>query len=203
VVHPAAGNWSGTLLNGLLAHHVGAGVLPRAGIVHRLDKDTSGLMVVAKTLTAMTALVRAIAERAVSRRYVALAHGVFRPADCWIEAPIGRDAQQRTRMAVVAGGKPARTRVEVLGVASDVSAIRCTLDTGRTHQIRVHLASLGHPLLGDTLYGGRPALGLTRQALHARWLALTHPVSGQALAFESALPPDLQAGWAAVGDPLL
>ncbi|MFZ5520868.1 MAG: RluA family pseudouridine synthase [Pseudomonadota bacterium] len=192
VVHPAAGNWAGTLLNGLLAHHAGAASLPRAGIVHRLDKDTSGLMVVAKTLVAMTALTRAIAAREVHRQYLALCHGVLPARPFSIDAPIARDPVSRVRMAIVAGGRPARTDVQCLAAGQGVSAARCTLHTGRTHQIRVHLASRGHPLIGDTLYGGRPALGLQRQALHAQRLAFVHPVSGQALDLSSPLPPDLQ-----------
>ncbi len=195
VVHPAAGNWSGTLLNGLLAHHAQAATLPRAGIVHRLDKDTSGLMVVAKTLPAMTALVRSIAAREVRRHYLALAHGVPRWRQLCIEAPIGRDPVSRIRMAVVAGGKPARTDVEWLASHEGFSALRCKLHTGRTHQIRVHLAHEGHPLVADAVYGGKPALGLTRQALHAAELAFAHPIDGQALVFESPLPPDLAAAW--------
>ena len=200
VVHPAAGNWSGTLLNGLLAHHPEAATLPRAGIVHRLDKDTSGLMVVGKTLPAVTALVRAIAAREVRRQYLALAHGAVAAGPFCIDAPIGRDPVSRVRMAVVASGKPARTDIERLAVAADagghaVSAVRCTLHTGRTHQIRVHLASRGHPLLADATYGGRPLLGVGRQALHAARLGFVHPVSGDLLAFEAPLPPDLQAAW--------
>jgi 23S rRNA pseudouridine1911/1915/1917 synthase len=195
VVHPAAGNWSGTLLNGLLAHHAGAAQLPRAGIVHRLDKDTSGLMVVAKSLPAMTALVRAIAARDVQRVYRALAHGVPAWTTLTIEAPIGRDPQLRTRMAVVAGGKPARTDVIRLARGAAACGLQCTLHTGRTHQIRVHLASRGHPLVGDRLYGGRAEFGLQRQGLHAERLAFAHPVQGQRLAFESALPPDLAQAW--------
>jgi 23S rRNA pseudouridine1911/1915/1917 synthase len=195
VVHPAAGNWSGTLLNGLLAHHSGAAHLPRAGIVHRLDKDTSGLMVVAKSLPAMTALVRAIAAREVQRVYRALAHGVVAWPALSIEAPVGRDPQMRTRMAVVASGKPARTDVACLARGAAASGLRCTLHTGRTHQIRVHLASRGHPLVGDKLYGGRAEFGLQRQGLHAERLAFAHPLSGQALAFECPLPPDLAQAW--------
>ena len=198
VVHPAPGHWSGTLLNGLLAHHSGAASLPRAGIVHRLDKDTSGLMVVAKTLPAMTALVRAIAAREVRREYLALVHGRVAQPAFGVEAPIGRDSVSRVRMAVVPGGKPARTEVERLAVGEAFSVLRCLLQTGRTHQIRVHLASRGHPLLGDTLYGGRAALGLTRQALHARRLGFVHPADGRPLAFEAALPPDLAAACAQV-----
>jgi 23S rRNA pseudouridine1911/1915/1917 synthase len=196
VVHPAAGHWSGTLLNGLLAHHRAAATLPRAGIVHRLDKDTTGLMVVAKTLLAMTALTRAIAARSVQREYIALVHGGFAATKCTIEQPIARDPRSRVRMALLGSGKPARTDVQRLALRDDVSALRCSLHTGRTHQIRVHLAHVGHPLLGDTLYGGRPLLGMTRQALHATALRFEHPVeSGRWLAFEAAPPADLAAAW--------
>lgn len=195
VVHPAAGNWSGTLLNALLAHHRGAAGLPRAGIVHRLDKDTSGLMVVGKTLPALTALARAIAAREVHRQYLAIAHGEVNAKAFSIEAPIGRDPQSRIRMAVVASGKPARTDVQVLAAAGGFSALRCTLHTGRTHQIRVHLASRGHPLVADTVYGGRPALGMTRQALHATQLAFVHPVSDESLRFDAEPPADLASAW--------
>ena len=196
VVHPAAGNWSGTLLNGLLAHHAGAGLLPRAGIVHRLDKDTSGLMVVGKTLEAVTALVRAIAAREVHREYLAIAHGEPVRDRFTVAEPVGRDARNRIRMAVVASGKPARTDVDVLWRGGGFSGLRCTLHTGRTHQIRVHLAAQGHPLVADAVYGGSPALGLRRQALHAHRLAFAHPVGGAALSFESPLPADLAAAWA-------
>jgi 23S rRNA pseudouridine1911/1915/1917 synthase len=198
VVHPAPGHWQGTLLNGLLAHHEAAATLPRAGIVHRLDKDTSGLMLVGKSLPAVTALVRAIAARSVHRRYRALAHGRVEPRLQSIEAPIGRDPVSRVRMAVVASGRPARTDVERLAEQGGISALQCTLHTGRTHQIRVHLAWRGHPLVADALYGGKPALGLERQALHALRLELTHPIGGRALAFEAAPPPDFAAAWAAV-----
>jgi 23S rRNA pseudouridine1911/1915/1917 synthase len=198
VVHPAAGNWSGTLLNGLLAHHAGAAALPRAGIVHRLDKDTSGLLVVGKTLAAVTALSRAIAARQVHRQYLALAHGRVEPASRQIEAPIGRDPVSRVRMAVLASGKAARTDVERLAVTDGISALRCTLHSGRTHQIRVHLASIGHPLLADAVYGGAPALGLQRQALHAARLRLAHPRSGAELQFDCDAPADFAAAWAAV-----
>jgi 23S rRNA pseudouridine1911/1915/1917 synthase len=195
VVHPGAGHWSGTLLNGLLAHHAVAATLPRAGIVHRLDKDTTGLMVVAKTLPAMTALVRQIAAHDVRRVYLALAQGEIAWPQAAIEAPIGRDPGSRLRMAVVASGKPARTDVERLAVRGGVSAVRCRLHTGRTHQIRVHLSSRGHALVGDLLYGGRPALGMTRQSLHATELAFEHPDDGRMMVFNAALPADLAAAW--------
>lgn len=199
VVHPAAGNWSGTLLNGLLSHHAAAATLPRAGIVHRLDKDTSGLMVVGKTLPAVTALMRAIAAREVQREYLALAHGHLAEAFVRIDRPLARDPQSRVRMAIVPSGKSAQTDVTRLGVAETddgwVSAVRCKLHTGRTHQIRVHLASRGHPLVADTTYGGRPALGLQRQALHAQRLAFVHPHDGAQVSFEARLPADLALAW--------
>jgi 23S rRNA pseudouridine1911/1915/1917 synthase len=198
-VHPAAGNWSGTLLNGLLAHCSGAATLPRAGIVHRLDKDTSGLMVVGKTLPAVTALVRAIAAREVHREYLALVHGRLPQASLHIDVPLARDPQSRVRMAVVASGKPAQTDVTRIAWAETddglVTAVRCKLHTGRTHQIRVHLASRGHPLVADVLYGGRLALGMQRQALHAVRLGLAHPQTGANLMFEAPLPADLAAAW--------
>jgi 23S rRNA pseudouridine1911/1915/1917 synthase len=200
VVHPAAGNWSGTLLNGLLARDPNAATLPRAGIVHRLDKDTSGLMVVGRTLEAVTGLVRDIAARVVSRKYLALAHGRLKTEQESIEAPIGRDPRMRLRMAVVSTGKPARTDIEQVGYAQGIAAVRCTLHTGRTHQIRVHLAFRGHPLVSDTVYGGRPALGMTRQALHAAHLAFRHPVTDEALAFDAEPPEDFAQAWAQIVD---
>ncbi|GAP38427.1 ribosomal large subunit pseudouridine synthase D [Piscinibacter sakaiensis] len=195
VVHPAAGHWSGTLMNGLLAHHAGAAALPRAGIVHRLDKDTSGLLVVGKTLAAVTALSRAIARRDVRREYLALVHGRLDGGPLRIDAPIGRDPRSRVRMAVVGGGRPAMTDVEPLAGDGRCTAVRCRLHTGRTHQIRVHLASRGHPLVGDVLYGGRPERGVQRQALHAAALGFAHPVDGRPLHFGSPLPPDLAAAF--------
>jgi 23S rRNA pseudouridine1911/1915/1917 synthase len=196
VVHPAAGHWSGTLLNGLLAHHAGASALPRAGIVHRLDKDTSGLMVVGKTLIAVTALVRAIAARTVHRQYLAIAHGAVASKRMEIDAPVGRDPQSRVRMAVHHAGKPARTDVDLILRTLDFSGVRCTLHTGRTHQIRVHMAAQGHPLVGDVVYGGRPALGMQRQALHATRLSFAHPCADQDLAFEVEPPADFALAWA-------
>jgi len=198
VVHPAAGNWSGTLLNALLAHHPASAALPRAGIVHRLDKDTSGLLVVGKTLPAVTVLSRAIAAREVQRRYLAIAHG--RPAEdvFSVEAPIGRDPHVPTRMTVVAGGRAARTDVERVASDAEASALRCTLHSGRTHQIRVHLAARGLPLIADRLYGGKPARGIERQALHAVRLAFAHPGDGRPMRFEAALPGDLAPVWAQI-----
>jgi 23S rRNA pseudouridine1911/1915/1917 synthase len=204
VVHPAPGNWSGTLLNGLLAHDARAAQLPRAGIVHRLDKDTSGLMVVARDRATMDALVQLIARREVSRQYVALAHHAWSgPARRDVEAPIGRDPRNRLRMAVVDlarhAGKPAKTSIELLANCEQGCWLRCTLHTGRTHQIRVHLASLGHPLVADELYGGSAAAGLRRQALHAFRLAFEHPVTGQALVFHAPLPEDMRQALQAWG----
>ena len=204
VVHPAPGNWQGTLLNGLLARDEQARVLPRAGIVHRLDKDTSGLMVVARTRAAMDALVQLIAAREVSRQYVALGH---RPwvgaARCQVDAAIGRDPRNRLRMAVVdlerQGGKTARTDFDLLQNAPDGCWVKCTLHTGRTHQIRVHMASIGHPLVADETYGGACAAGLERQALHAYRLAFVHPLTGNAMAFVAPLPTDIRQALASWG----
>jgi 23S rRNA pseudouridine1911/1915/1917 synthase len=204
VVHPAPGNWSGTLLNALLARDAGARMLPRAGIVHRLDKDTSGLMVVARTRAAMDSLVAKIAAREVTRQYLALAHKPWTgPKHKQVDAPIGRDPRNRLRMAVVDperhAGKPAATRLQLLQQAEAGCAVLCTLETGRTHQIRVHMASIGHPLLADPLYGGAPDAGLQRQALHAFRLAFAHPVTAAPLLFHAPLPADLRAAWQAWG----
>ena len=204
VVQPAPGHWSGSLLNGLLALDPQAVMLPRAGIVHRLDRDTSGLMVVARSRAAMDALVALIAAREVTRQYLAMAHKPWQgAAACQVDAPIGRDPRNRLRMAVVdlerQGGKPARTLIERLDSHDKGCIVRCTLETGRTHQIRVHMASIGHPLVGDATYGGAPAAGIERQALHAFRLAFVHPVTQEAMTFHSPLPSDLAAGATAWG----
>lgn len=211
VVHPGAGVSSGTLVHALL-HHAPAiatvGGAGRPGIVHRLDKDTSGLLVVAKTEEAYLALVEALRERRVTRVYHALVWGDPGPNHGWIELPIGRDPKDRKRMAVVRqGGRPARTRWRVLERFGVVTLLEARLETGRTHQIRVHLAAVRHPVVGDPVYGGRvkkslslrpserslaDALlrGMRRQALHAATLELTHPVSGRPLRFEAPIPED-------------
>ena len=196
VVHPAAGNWSGTLLNGLLHHYPAIGGVPRAGIVHRLDKDTSGLMVVAKTLIAQTDLVRQLQARTVKREYLALVWGTPRVAGK-IDGSMGRHPRDRIKMTVTenASSKPALTHYERLATGlldgKPVSLVRCKLETGRTHQIRVHMQSLGFPLVGDALYG-KPHLApfFPRQALHAFRLGLIHPESGKELEWEAPIPDD-------------
>jgi 23S rRNA pseudouridine1911/1915/1917 synthase len=197
VVHPAPGNWRGTLLNGLLALDPLARDVPRAGIVHRLDKDTSGLMVVARTRQAMDALVQQIAAREVHRQYLAIAHKPWTgPSPTRVEAPIGRDPSNRLRMAVVdltyQGGKTAATTIDVLDQSPKGCLVQCTLHTGRTHQIRVHMAHLGHPLLGDTVYGGSHSDDMVRQALHAWHLAFVHPITGESIDLTCELPTDMK-----------
>lgn len=204
VVHPAPGNWSGTLLNGLLAHDPQASFMPRAGIVHRLDKDTSGLMVVARQRQSMDQLVGMIAARTVSREYIALAHGVWEGAKTrQVEAPIGRDPRNRLRMAVVDleknSGKTASTVVSLLGNAKNHCLVKCKLHTGRTHQIRVHMTFLNHPLVSDVVYGGALAGDMARQALHACRLAFVHPATGEPMEFKSPPPPDLLCAIDALG----
>lgn len=194
VVHPGSGNWSGTLLNALLHHVPGIEAVPRAGIVHRLDKDTSGLLVVAKTLLAQTDLVRQLQARTVKRQYQALAIGELN-RNGTIDKPIGRHPVQRIKMAVVGNGKPAVTHYRVLEAFAGCTLVECSLETGRTHQIRVHMAAIGHPLLGDPVYA-RPQAKLppfSRQALHAWRLGLVHPLSREHLHWESPLPADFSA----------
>ena len=194
VTHPGAGNWSGTLLNALLHHCPELAALPRAGIVHRLDKDTSGLLVVAKTLAAQTQLTRDLQARTVKRLYWAVALGRFARTEGVIDAPIGRHPVHRTRMAVVPGGKPAVTHYRVLRQHTAAAWVECRLETGRTHQIRVHLAHIGHPLLGDPVYATHRQVPVRfhRQALHARRLALTHPLTREVSEWEASLPEDFR-----------
>jgi len=199
VTHPGAGNWSGTLLNGLLFRYPELARVARAGIVHRLDKDTSGLMVVARTELAQTHLVRQLQARTVGREYLALVQGTLR-ADGTVDRPVGRDARVPVRMSVdrPVAPKPAVThyRVDRQGQAPEgppVTQVICRLETGRTHQIRVHLASLGHPLLADTLYGGQALAGARRQMLHARALRFEDPGGTGLVEFKTALPDDMHA----------
>lgn len=203
VVHPAAGNWSGTLVNGLLHYNPSLEMLPRAGIVHRLDKDTTGLMVVAKTLAAHSSLVEQLQERDVSREYLAL---VQRPviAGGTIDANIGRHHIDRLKMAVIEGGKEAITHYRVEERFRHHTLLRVALETGRTHQIRVHLTANQMPIVGDPLYGGRPRVpagiseelrealrAFPRQALHATRLGLVHPLTEEDMAWEVPLPEDM------------
>lgn len=203
VVHPGAGNPDRTLLNGLLHHCSALENIPRAGIVHRLDKDTSGLLVVAKTLRSHNKLVQQLKQRSVSRHYLCLVYGEVERDGC-VEAPVGRHPQVRVRMAVSAGGKPAVSHYRVLERFRGFSYLGVKLETGRTHQIRVHMTHIGHPLVGDPLYRGRCSLpselsnqlaaALTtfpRQALHAHELAVDHPETGQRLQWQAPLPADI------------
>lgn len=199
IVHPGAGQPTGTLVHGLLARYpeiLPVGVDPvRPGVVHRLDKGTSGLLLVARTQVAYTALVAALSARAVHRRYRALVWGRVAAATGLIDAPIGRSTREAMKMAVAVRGKEARTRYEVLTTFTEpveVTELACTLETGRTHQIRVHLTSIGHPVVGDLRYhGARQSLPMDRPFLHAELLELAHPVTGDALRFESPLPNEL------------
>ena len=201
VVHPGAGQHTGTLVHGLLARYpevraVGVDAM-RPGIVHRLDKGTSGLLLVARTQPAYEALVASLAARHVHRRYRTLVWEHVQSPTGLVDAPIGRSLREPTRMAVVERGKEARTRYEVLATYTDpvaVTELACTLETGRTHQIRVHLRSIGHPVVGDVRYdGARQSLPVDRPFLHAEVLELAHPITGEALRFESPLPEDLRA----------
>lgn len=204
VVHPAAGNPAGTLVNALLHHDPDLSTIPRAGIVHRLDKDTSGLLVVAKTLSAQKSLVEQLQTRSLLREYEAVVTGVI-TAGGSVDAPIGRHPVQRKRMAVTPSGKPAVTHYRVVERFRAHSWIRCRLETGRTHQIRVHMAHIHYPLVGDPDYGGRLRLprgcsealadtlrGFRRQALHAGRLGLIHPQSGKKLEWKANLPADME-----------
>jgi len=193
VVHPGAGVPDRTLLNALLAHSPALAGVPRAGIVHRLDKDTSGLLVVAKTVEAQLSLVRQLEERSVRRIYLAVVQG-DPPASGVIDAPVGRDTRSRVRMAVSHRGKQARTNYRVLERYGYAALVECRLETGRTHQIRVHFQHIRHPLVGDTVYrrGTRHGLSFPRQALHAAELSLVHPTTNQVLTWKSALPRDMK-----------
>lgn len=198
VVHPGAGHSSGTLVHGLLSRCPdieGVGEPLRPGIVHRLDRDTSGLMVVARTVPALDALSGAMRARTVTRRYHTVVWGHLDEPRGMVDAPIARSPREPTRMAVVVGGREARTTYEVVArfdQPAEVTELTCLLETGRTHQIRVHLQAIGHAVVGDTRYGGaRQSLPIPRQFLHAEHLAFTHPVTDEALAFDSPLPADL------------
>lgn len=200
VVHPGSGNWEGTMLNALLHHAPALKMLPRAGIVHRLDKDTSGLLVVAKTLEAQTHLVRQLQDRSVTREYLAIVEGVVAAAGS-VDAPIGRDPRDRTKMAIIPSGKPAVTHYRPLESFAQNTLVCCRLETGRTHQIRVHLRSVGHALVGDLVYRGKPRAlhpdwqkeikAFGRQALHATRLGLIHPHTGTKMQWNAPLPADM------------
>ncbi|MFW6322730.1 MAG: 23S rRNA pseudouridine(1911/1915/1917) synthase RluD [Guyparkeria sp.] len=204
VVHPGAGNPDGTLVNALLHHDPDLALLPRAGVIHRLDKQTSGLLVVGKTQAAYQSLVADLAERRIGREYDAIVVGHV-IAGGTVDAPIGRHARDRQRQAVVPQGKPAVTHYRVMEQFGEHTWLRVRLETGRTHQIRVHMAHIRHPIVGDPVYGGRPRLpkgaddylvellrGFGRQALHARRLTLRHPETGETLTFNASLPPDME-----------
>ena len=213
VVHPAAGNRDRTLVNALL-HHCGAslsgiGGVARPGIVHRIDKDTSGLLVVAKTDVAHEGLAKQFAAHSIERRYLAIVSGVPRTAGGTIDAPLARSSANRKKMAIVPGGRGKRavTHWKRLEILRDAALVECRLETGRTHQVRVHMASIGHPLLGDAFYGGSGKthrktlneLSFHRQALHAATLGFIHPVTRHRLSFESGMPADMQELFTALG----
>lgn len=216
VVHPAPGHWTGTLVNALLGRQDDTGLsqdtdrgapvdhtIERAGLIHRLDKDTSGLLLVAKTDRAHRRLSSAMAERQIRRRYAVMVWGHLNEDRLTIEKPIGRDPRDRKRMAIVSTGRPARTDFVRLARFDSVDLLRARLLTGRTHQIRVHLASAGHPVVGDDTYGGgggRRLVGLPprRHFLHAAWLSFRHPITGESMDLRSPLPSDLDASLATV-----
>ncbi|MDY4593756.1 MAG: 23S rRNA pseudouridine(1911/1915/1917) synthase RluD [[Pasteurella] aerogenes] len=202
VVHPGAGNPKGTVLNALLYHYPEIAEVPRAGIVHRLDKDTTGLMVVAKTIPAQTKLVRDLQKRKITREYEAIASGIMTKGGT-VDQPMARHPTKRTHMAVHPLGKPAVTHYRIMERFRDYTRLRLRLETGRTHQIRVHMAHIAHPLLGDQTYGGRPRppknaneelmrvmREFKRQALHAVMLRLAHPISGEMMEWYAPLPAD-------------
>jgi 23S rRNA pseudouridine1911/1915/1917 synthase len=193
VVHPGAGVPDGTLMNGLLAHCPALAGVPRAGIVHRLDKDTSGLLVVAKTVEAQASLVRQLESRSMRRVYLAIVQG-DPPTSGMIDAPVGRDTRARTRMAVTRRGKDAVTRYRVLERYGRAALVECRLESGRTHQIRVHFQHIRHPIVGDSVYrrGTRHGLAFGRQALHAAELSLVHPRSGQSMTWRAPPPADFK-----------
>jgi 23S rRNA pseudouridine1911/1915/1917 synthase len=213
VVHPAAGNFDGTLVNALLHHCAGKlsgiGGVARPGIVHRIDKDTSGLLVVAKTDVAHEGLAKQFGAHSIDRRYLAIVTGVPKATQGVVDAPLARSAANRKKIAIVEGsrGKRAVTHWRRLNVLRDAALVECRLETGRTHQVRVHMASIGHPLVGDPVYGrsGRThgkllkELGFHRQALHAVELGFTHPVTKHRLSFSSPMPPDMQELMGALG----
>jgi 23S rRNA pseudouridine1911/1915/1917 synthase len=213
VVHPAAGNFDGTLVNALLHHCAGKlsgiGGVARPGIVHRIDKDTSGLLVVAKTDVAHEGLARQFAAHSIDRRYLAIVSGVPNLAGGTVDAPLARSATNRKKIAIVEGGRGKRavTHWKRLQLLRDAALVECRLETGRTHQVRVHMASVGYPLVGDPVYGrsGKThgkllkELGFHRQALHAAELGFTHPVTKNRLSFSSAMPPDMQELFNALG----
>lgn len=204
VVHPAAGNLDGTLVNALLHHCQGSlsgiGGVARPGIVHRIDKDTSGLMVAAKTDRTHEGLARQFKAHSIDRRYKAIVSGLPRVKAGTVDAPLARSPQNRKKVAIVSGGKHAITHWRELRELRDAALVECRLETGRTHQVRVHMASLGHPLVGDPVYGRTKSshralletLGFHRQALHAARLGFIHPISSVALSFESEMPADMQ-----------
>ncbi|MEO5613282.1 MAG: RluA family pseudouridine synthase [Sphingomicrobium sp.] len=213
VVHPAAGNFDRTLVNALL-HHCGAslsgiGGVARPGIVHRIDKDTSGLLVVAKTDVAHEGLAKQFAAHSIERRYLAIVSGVPRTSGGMIDAPLARSSANRKKMAVVAEGRGKRavTHWKRLEILRDAALVECRLETGRTHQVRVHMASIGHPLIGDPFYGGSGKthrkllneLSFHRQALHAAKIGFIHPVTRHRISFESAIPADMQELFSALG----
>jgi 23S rRNA pseudouridine1911/1915/1917 synthase len=193
VVHPSAGHHSGTLVNGLLYHcHDLSGIngVERPGIVHRIDKDTSGLLMVAKNDKAHRSLVEQLQNKSVERKYEAIVHGMIAHEYGTVDAPIGRDPKDRQRMAVVDGGREAVTHFRVLKHYQDFTLVECTLETGRTHQIRVHMRYINHPLAGDPKYGPRKTWGLDGQALHAKSLGFEHPRTGEWMKFEVEPPKD-------------